>query len=175
MADSPAKQLPSFKGLHWHQDRFFSFFIPIDWHKLEWPDDRKGVIFGPDRSDAHTVFAVEVTDAGFEFDPEDMDALAEGFFEGIEGLPDVEIEARDQRVLGRILYLEAKYTYRDEDATRKRWTRVYYHRTRQVAMTAQGASPEKYDYWLPMFYEAMMTARVHSTKPKPDLGDNMAF
>ena len=125
MADSPAKQLPSFKGLHWHRGQFFSFFIPSDWHKLEWPDDRKGVIYGPDPTDAHTVFAVEVTDAGFEFEPDDIDTLAEGFFEGIEALPDVTIETREQQVLGRILYLEAKYTYRDQDTTRKLWTRLY--------------------------------------------------
>jgi hypothetical protein len=33
-------------------------------------------------------------------------------------------------------------------------------------MMAQGATPEKYDYWLPWFFEAMMTAKVHSTRPK---------
>jgi len=97
--------------------------------------------------------------------PDDLDDLAEGFFETIENLPDVHIETRSQEVSGNLLLLEAKYTSRDEGETRKCWVRVFYHETRQVTMTAQGASPEKYDYWVPMFFESMMTARVHNQKP----------
>ena len=175
MSDSATQQRPSFKGLSWHRDQYYSFFIPLDWHKFEWNDNRNGVIYGPDSADPQTVFAVEVTDAGLKFTPDDLDALAEGFFTGIEDLPDVKIETRNQRVVAALLTLEAKYTYRDQEMIRKRWTRVLYHQTRQVAMTAQGATPEKYDYWLPMFFEAMMTAKVHNTRPEPDMGDTPAI
>jgi hypothetical protein len=172
MSNTAANQRPSFKGLSWHREQYYSFFIPLDWHKSEWADDRNGVIYSPDPDDPQTVFAVEVTDAGFKIEPDDIDALAEGFFESVEALPDVEIEARKQRVVGALLTLEAKYTFRDQDAIRKRWVRLLYHQTRQVAMTAQGSTPEQYDYWLPMFYEAMMTAKVHNSRPDPDsLGD----
>ena len=175
MSDSATKQRPAFKGLSWHRNQYYSFFIPLDWHQFEWGDNREGVIYGPDPADPHTIFAVEVTDAGFQIKPDDLDALAEGFFTGIENLPDVEIENRDQRVVGAMVALEAKYTYRDQDIVRKRWTRVLYHQTRQVALTAQGATSEKYHYWLPMFNEAMMTAKVHNTMPQPDLGDTPAL
>jgi hypothetical protein len=100
---------------------------------------------------------------------DDLEILAEGFFQSIEQLPECEIESRDQKVAGAQPELEAKYTFCDQGQRRKRWIRMFYHQTRQIAMTAQGATPEKYDYWLPWFFEAMMTAKVHSEKPEfPD-------
>lgn len=165
MANTPRKQYPAVKGLTWHRHQYYSFFTPVDWHRFEWPDQRVGEICGPDRDDPLTVFAVSVDDLGTQVTADDLDALAEGFFGTIERLPDVAIELRDRKAVGHQLELETKYTFRDHGATRKCWIRVFYHLTRQVTMTAQGATVEKYDYWLPMFYQAMMTARVHSRKP----------
>ena len=49
---------------------------------------------------------------------------------------------------------------------RKRWVCVFYFKGHQVTLTAQGATEESYDYWLPMFNEAMMTAKIHDTMPE---------
>jgi len=165
MVDKSQKQYPSIKGLTWHRHQYYSFFTPIDWHRFVWPDQRVGEIYGPDINDPLTVFAVAVEDLGTRVTADDLDTLAEGFFETIEQLPDVDIELRDQKVAGHQLELETKYTFLDHSAPRKCWVRVFYHLTRQVTMTAQGATVEKYDYWFPMFFQAMMTARVHSRKP----------
>ncbi len=166
MAGKTQKQYPAIKGLTWHRDQYYSFYTPLDWHRFYWADDRQGEIHGPDPDDPLTVFAVDVKDLGTQVTADDLDVLAEGFFESIEQLPESHIEFRDQKTAGSQLKLETKYTFREQGETRKCWVRVFYHGTRQIAMTAQGATPEKYDYWLPWFFEAMMTAQVHSTKPQ---------
>lgn len=168
MAGKTPKQHPAVKGLTWHRNQYYSFYTPIDWHRFYWADDRQGEIYGPDSHDSLTVFAVDIKDLGMRVSADDLDALAEGFFEGITQLPESQIESRDQKVAGSHLELEAKYTFHENGVTRKCWVRVFYHGTRQIAMTAQGATREKYDYWLPWFFEAMMTAQVHSTMPQFD-------
>jgi hypothetical protein len=156
---------PSVSGLLWHRDQYYSFFIPNNWHRLRWPDNREGVIYGPDPTDPFTVFAVDIKDLGVSITPADVDVLAEGFFESIQQLPACDIESREQKVSDTQIKLEAKYTFDEQGETRKRWACVFYHETRQIAMTAQGATPEQYDYWLPWFFEAMMTVRIHNEKP----------
>lgn len=166
MAGKTHKQYPTIRGLSWHRTQYYSFFTPIDWHRFSWPDGRQGDIYGPDPDDPLTVFSVALADLGTTVTAPDLDILAEGFFEALERLPESAIEARDQKVAGKILELEAKYTFRDQDEIRRCWVRVFYHETRQITMTAQGATLEKYDYWLPLFFEAMMTAEVHNRYPE---------
>ncbi len=163
--DSSPRQYPAIKGLAWHRAQYYSFFAPIDWQPFSWPDDRAGEIYGPDPDDPLTVFSVAVQDLGTAIASEDLDTLADGFFETIEQMPESDIEVRDQQATDMPLMLEAKYTFRDQQDTRKCWVRVFYHGTRQITMTAQGATVEKYNYWQPLFFEAMMTARVHTQKP----------
>jgi hypothetical protein len=165
MTNLVSKGPPVFKGLTWYREQYFSFFIPSDWHRLSWQDGRQGALFGPSVDDAHTVFATDIRDMGITVTVGDLDDLFDGFLTSIRQLPDVEIESSENRVTGNLIALEAKYTFSDDGNRRKRWVRVLYHGTRQIAFTAQGATPDAYDYWLPMFFEAMMTARVHSTRP----------
>lgn len=160
------KKYPSITALLWHRDQYYSFFIPSNWHRLQWSDGREGVIYAPDSNDLLTLFAVDIKDLGMSVKPADLDDLAEGFAEGIAQLPDSHIEHRLQKVTGEMLEIEARYTFLEQGATRKCWTRMFYFRSHQIVMTAQGATPEKYDYWLPWFFEAMMTAKVHSAKPE---------
>lgn len=165
MTDETTKTRPAFKGLRWYRDQYYSFFVPIDWSRFEWQDDRQGILFGPSVGDASTVFAVNLTDLGFSVTADDLDDLFDGFLTSIQQLPDVKIELSERQSTGTLLSLEAKYTFLEDGSTRKRWVRVLYHGTRQIAFTAQGATPDTYDHWLPMFFQAMMTAKVHSTMP----------
>ena len=165
MTDKTTTDRPVFKGLLWYREQYFSFLIPIDWRRFTWQDDRQGVLFGPSAEDTHTVFAVDLTDLGFSVSADDLDDLFDGFLSGIQQLPGVEIELSKKDVTGRLISLEAKYTFVEDETTRQRWVRVLYHDTRQIAFTAQGATPDAYAYWLPMFFEAMMTVKVHSTLP----------
>ena len=160
------KKRPAIKGLTWYREQYFSFFIPMDWTKAEWPDEREGIIFQPKPEDSYTVFAVEVKDLGTTLTSEDLTYLNIGFLDGIKQLPDSHIDEKEEKVTGGLLQLSAKYTFTEEGETRKRWVRVLYQDSRQITMTAQGSTTENYDYWLPIFYEAMMTANVHRTKPE---------
>lgn len=158
-------QYPAIQGLTWHRTQYYSFFLPMDWHSFCWDDDREGHIYGPDPDDPSTVFAVNTQDLGTTITADDLDILAEGFFEYIECLPACHIDSRRQKISGKLLELEAQYTFQEDAATRKCWKRVFFHGTRQIVLTAQGATPEKYDYWLPWFSEAMVTAKIHKVKP----------
>ena len=161
------RERPVFRGLKWHRHENFSFFIPIDWNEFSWNDGREGVVYGPDAEDDQTLFAAQVVDLGFAITKDDEQAVADGFFGAIEALPAVEIEEREQEVLyGPRIHLQARFCFNDGDRRRKRWVRGLYRHKYQVLLTAQGATPEKFQYWLPMFYEAMMTAGVHLTKPQ---------
>jgi hypothetical protein len=157
---------PAIQGLTWHRTQYYSFFLPMNWHPFVWTNGRDGKLFGPDPNDPATIFAVDLLDLGVPVTAADLAALAEGFFEGIEHLPAANIESRQQTVIGRIIHLEAQYTFQEQGMLRKRWTRLFYDETRQITMTAQGASPEKYHYWLPWFFEAMMTAKIHRHFPE---------
>lgn len=163
------KQFPSFTGLLWHRSQYYSFYIPTQWIKSDWPDDRAGVLFSPPDTDPQTLLAVELRDLGIQPTSDDLDDLMAGFLAGIQDLPDCQLETESNWVRGKLMCLEAKYTFRDQDTIRKRWIRQFYHQTRQIAMTAQGATIEAYDYWSPMFFEAMMTTQIHNTLPKPDI------
>ncbi len=161
------RERPVFRGLHWHRHDNYSFFIPVDWHEFSRDDGREGAVYGPDAEDGQTLFAAQLVDLGFDITGEDAEAVAEGFFGSIEALPGVEIEAREQEVLfGPRIHLQARYCFDDGDHRRKRWVRGLYRHHFQVLLIAQGATPEKFRYWLPMFYEAMMTAGVHLQKPQ---------
>jgi hypothetical protein len=166
MAAKSPKTYPAIQGLTWHRDQYYSFFIPNNWHKLYWSDARQGVIYAPDLRDLNTVFAVDVKDLGTPIIVDDLNVLAEGFFQAIEQLPESNIESRNQKHSGKLFELQAKYQFCELGETRKRWVRLFYHETRQIALTGQGATPELYDYWLPWFFEAMMTAKIHSQKPQ---------
>jgi hypothetical protein len=159
------KKYPAIQGLRWHRDQYYSFFLPIDWHPFSWADHRQGMIFGPDPADPMTVFAVSIQDLGTTITTEDLDVLYEAFLENIGLLPGCVIERHSHKIAGKMLELEAQYTFQQAGETCKCWCRMFYFQTRQITMTAQGATLEKYTYWLPIFYEAMMTAGIHTAKP----------
>ena len=98
MNDKKKQKRPTFKGLAWHREQYFSFFIPTDWHKVDWQDERQGILYIPDREDAHTLFAVEVKDLGTTLSPDDLPYLSKGFFDAVKALPERKIESKNERV-----------------------------------------------------------------------------
>lgn len=72
-------------------------------------------------------------------------------------LPGVAIETQDEVVEENILALEARLTYLDQGQTKKRWIRIIYAGAAQLTLIAEGTSAEEFEYWLPMFYNTMMT------------------
>ena len=54
-------------------------------------------------------------------------------------MPGCKIEQQEDTAIGALLTLEARLTYRDGDATRKRWVRLLYQGRTQVRLVAEGS------------------------------------
>src|SRR5690349_13438934 len=145
MAHQSHNKYPALKGLLWHCEQYYSFFIPNNWHKFPWSDKRDGVICCPDISDPFTFFAVDLEDLGTLITPNDLDVLAEGLFESIEKLPEFNVESHSQKGTNGLMELETHYSFRERREMRKRWVRVFYHETRQIVMTSQGSNAQTYN------------------------------
>jgi aspartate/tyrosine/aromatic aminotransferase len=72
----------------------------------------------------------------------------------------VEIESFTYTPTSTLVTLEAKFTFLEGENRRKRWVRNIYWGNGQLVFIAQGATVKEYDYWLPMFYNTMVTFQV---------------
>jgi hypothetical protein len=123
----------------------------------------KGVIYTPDPSDTYTNFSIEARDLGTTTEAGDLGALRTGFLRGLRSFRRSRIESEEAEAIGRLTTMEARHTYLDgggrRGVRRKRWVRLLYQGSTQVRLVAQGATVERFDYWLPMFFESMRTFR----------------
>ena len=115
------------------------------------------MFYAPDQKDLLTGLAIEAQDLGTPVQPADLPALKSGLLGGVRGLSGATIEQHDAEVVGELLTLEARFTFYDGVAARKRWVRLLYQGRTQVRLIAQGASAALFGYWEPMFFEAMRT------------------
>lgn len=155
-------QGPVFTGLLVHRDLKYrySFLFPEGWHNYELESDGgRGRIFSPYPDDVVTSFSIEARDLGVKVTGEDLPTLREGLERGLEQLPEIAIEKREDYAIGDLIGLEYWFTFRDaeSDTIRKRWLRLVYQGQIQVRLIAQGADTAQFDYWLPMFNQAMRT------------------
>ncbi len=163
--ESASEEQTAPKGLTLYKDAYlgFSFFRPSSWYQFSWLDRRRGVLFGPIENDSSTLFAVAVQELGTRVAESDLPDLHIGFIAGIGRLTDCKVEWQDQWKHGDLIGMEARYTFKEEGIVRKRWVRVLYHDTRQITLTAQGATAAEYEQWLPLLHEQMNTFRVDAT------------
>jgi hypothetical protein len=153
---------PAFTGLVLHRDNKWriSFWYPDGWSKLALAAGSQGSAYAPDAAEPATSFSYTVKNMRLKVSGEDLDALYEGFIEGLNMLPGIKIEWQDKWVVGALIGLEAKYTFTENEQTRKRWVRLLYETRRQFHIVAQGATVEEYAYWEPMLYECMATVKI---------------
>jgi hypothetical protein len=158
VADS--QRPPAFTGLIIHRDpeRGYSLLLPEGWHRSALADGT-GAFYAPDPSDPMTGLEASARDLGTEVQPGDLAVLRRGFLAGLRQLPECSVERQEAEAVGRLLTLEARLTYSDGDATRKRWSRLLYQGRVQVKLVAQGATVERFEHWESMFYTAMRTVR----------------
>jgi hypothetical protein len=160
VSESPSG--PVFTGLVVHRDLKYrySFLFPEGWYDYELESDGgRGRIFTPYQDDVVTSFSVEARDLGTKLTEEDLPTLREGLERGLLSLADLAIEKKEDYAIGDLIGFEYWFTFRDteSDTIRKRWLRLAYQGQIQVRLIAQGADPERFDYWLPMFNQAMRT------------------
>ncbi|HLH72615.1 MAG TPA: hypothetical protein VKX96_04970 [Chloroflexota bacterium] len=160
MSDRPYP--PSFTGLLLHREPRlgYSFFVPNGWYRQD-VEGAEGVavMYIPSPDDLLTGFSAEGRDLGLEVSADDFPALRAGFLSGLRKMNHSRIESHEGEAIGRLITLEARHTFRDGGATRKRWVRLLYQGTIQVRLVAQGSTEEEFNYWLPMFFESMRTFR----------------
>ena len=152
--------LPSFTGLQVHYDEQlrFSVLLPVDWTRLD-VEGSGGAFFAPDTTDLATGMVVDGRDLGTDVTPGDLATLRTGFVRGLRELPECRIESRSAEVVGDLITMEARHTFKEGDAVRKRWVRLLYQGRTQVRLVAQAASAEQFAYWEPMFFTTMRTMR----------------
>jgi len=131
--------------------------VPDGWQRLDLRGSSSGVFYTPDPKDLLTGLAIEAQDLGTPVQPADLPALKSGLLAGVHGLSGCRIEHHEAEVVGELLTLEARFTFYDGIAARKRWVRLLYQGRTQVRLIAQGASAALFGYWEPMFFEAMRT------------------
>lgn len=153
---------PFFTGLLVHRDlRYrYSFLFIEGWHDYELESDGGyGRIFSPRPDDITTSFSTEARDLGTEVTGDDLETLRDGVEEGLQQLPELVIEKREAEAIGTLVTIEYWFTFREAEtgAIRKRWLRLAYQGQIQVRLIAQGASPEEFTYWLPVFNQAIRT------------------
>jgi hypothetical protein len=151
---------PSFTGLVVHRDlnHKYSLLVPDGWHRFEL-DGGAGTLYAPDPEDVHTSLSLSARDLGTPVEPRDLESLRSGFVGGLRQVPGSKIEGVEAEAVGRLITMEARQLFRDGVATRRRWVRLAYQGRIQVRLVAQGASPERFELYEPMFYQAMRTFR----------------
>lgn len=151
---------PAFTGLvvYRNLEYRFSFFYPEGWYRFDLPaEEGHAVAFAPSPDDLSTSFSVEARDLGTTVTAADLPELRRGWRAGLRLLHRVAIEHQEDYAVGSLIGLEARYTFHDGDAERKRWVRLLYQGSTQALLVAQGATVEEFDYWMPMFTQCMRT------------------
>ena len=155
---------PTFKGLevYRHLGHRFSLLYPEGWARAKVPRAHGGgVVFTVDPDDRDTSLLVQSRKLPSRVEPGDLDALRDGLVEGIGQLPDALLLTSEAEAVGSLLTAEAQHTYRDPEsgASRKRWVRLLCQGNVQISIVAQGSSPDKFAYWVPMFTTVMRTVK----------------
>ncbi len=161
MADKK-KSGPRYKGIYRHIDEEggYSIWIPIDWHKTEMSNGHHGAVYHPNPNRIDTCISTEKVNLEYPVTEEDIPTLREGFEAGLKRLPGLEIESQDETITETLKMFEARFTFLEDDIRRKRWLRVIYWGTGELIVMAQGATPEEFDYWLPMFFNSLKTIHI---------------
>ena len=168
MGDAMPDQRAAITGLRLRTGVGYSFHHPRDWHAAGWQDGRAGELLLPDAGDPATLFAVETIRLPEALTVDDLPVAAEELSAAIAELEEPHLEALETKSAGSLLAISATFTFAEHGTTRRRWVRILVHGTRQLTVTAQGSSPERYAHWAGPLYTTMMSVRVHSGDIPPD-------
>jgi hypothetical protein len=135
----------------------YAIWLPTGWQQVEMVKGHHGAVFFPDPNDPNTCFSTEKFKLKYKTNKDDLAILREGLEEGLQKLPGIEIESREETITEQLLGFDMRFTFLEGEARRKRWLRVIYWGEGQLVFIAQGATPELFEYYLPMFFNTMMT------------------
>ncbi|HET7770917.1 MAG TPA: hypothetical protein VFN74_19240 [Chloroflexota bacterium] len=155
---------PVFAGLTVYRDlkHRFSLLYPEGWAHAPAPKAAGGgVVFSLAADEPHSFLLVQARRLPSKAQPDDLDALRGGLLEGVQQLPEAHVLEENARVTGPLLDAEARHTFRDAGSgtVRQRWVRLLCQDRTQISLVAQGATQERFAYWLPMFTTVMRTVQ----------------
>lgn len=150
---------PLYYGMFKHADAKagYAIWLPMGWRKLKMRRGHHGAIFFPEPNEQYTYFSAESYKLRFSVTNEDVPVLRDGFRAGLSNLPGIEVDWQDETVTPTLIAYDARFTFLEDEERRKRWVRNMYWGALQLVFIAQGSTPAEFDYWLPMFYQTMMT------------------
>ena len=149
-----------------HEGRF-KFRVPSNWYQSELDDERDGMIWVPDPDDPDTHLSCWVEKLEQKVEEGDVEGLRSGLEQGLSRLPDCEVESGSDDHYGNLIKFERVFTYGEASgdrpgggARRKRRSWYLYADRWAIVLAYQGATPEHYEYWLPMGNYAFATFDV---------------
>jgi hypothetical protein len=153
---------PRYVGMYNYADENggYTIWLPTGWYQTVMANGHQGVIFSPYPDNIFTGFMAEKYLLSDPVTQADLPVLRESFERCIQGLPGVEVESFTYTPTSTLITLEARFTYLDGDVMRKRWVREIYWDEGLLVFIAQGSTADEFDYWLPMFYNTMVTFGV---------------
>jgi hypothetical protein len=168
---------PRYTGLRIASGVGFSLAHPIEWVTAQSASDGPGIVLAMDPEDPHTLFAVEVIDLAEPITADDADVLHQELTAAVDLLPGATRLRSETLVAGLLRGADIRYDFNDpsdprplgEDTStrRRRWVRILVERTRQLTVTAQGSTPERFDYWESQFFTTMASVRIHQGGTPP--------
>lgn len=162
MPESEKRGNPRYTGMLKHIDAEggYALWLPTGWHRFDMTGEHHGVIYSPYPDGYDTSFSAEKHKLAYAVRRKDVPVLREGFSAGLAALPGIEIESQDENITSTLIIFQARFTFLEGEARRKRWVRLIYWGEGQLTLIAQGSMPEEFDYWLPMFFNTMMTVEI---------------
>ncbi|MBN1876255.1 MAG: hypothetical protein JXA33_18670 [Anaerolineae bacterium] len=162
MTDEQKSAGPRYHGMRKYlaPEAGYAIWMPSDWYPREMTQGHQGTLYAPNKDDYTTCFSIEKRLLEYGVRQKDAPILRKGFVDGLESLPGCEIESQDESITPTLIMFEARFTFLEGETRRKRWVRNVYWGKGQLIMIAQGATPEAFEYWLPMFFNTMTTVQI---------------
>ncbi len=161
MPEKSAKP-PVYTGMTAYRDNKggYEIWLPSDWTQTKLKPKHNGMLFSPKNDDFDTSLLIEKHTLKYKVTAEDIPMLIESFHEGMLALPGIEVESTEESLSGTINVFDARFTFLEGEYRRKRWVRNIYWGEGQLVLIAQGRTPEDFEYWLPMFYNSIITTSI---------------
>ncbi len=138
----------------------FGVWLPEGWTHVELDPGLVGAQYLPNLDDPLTFLRVERVTRPAPVQPADKEALHQTMTDELESLPNYKLESEETWAGVHTILLDARYTYEQAGSLQKRWLRWVFMGREQLIITAQGKDAAEYDYWLPMFFNMIMTLQV---------------
>ncbi len=151
--------------LYKHADANLSFLYPPEWRLFETAIPHPAASIYPEPSEEATFISIAMQDMGEPLAAEESSLLAEGIEEGLERLEACVVEQLETLPDVGDWCQEWVCTFQQDGTTRKRRARLFCVGQFLYSVVVQGATEERYEYWLGMMEWVMLTVLQTSVEP----------